>query len=145
MRRMQNSFWIFTLMIFCFQCQAMSQGLRGDYNGDGSVDGADLDLVLANWGTESPPGSWINDLPSATIGESHFDRAWENLGNLTSIDGDYNGDEIVDGDDIDLVLGNWGNTCSSTSSSWTHDLPPTNTAIDAVELDIVLGNWGDIG
>jgi len=51
--------------------------LPGDANGDGLVNGADLAIVLGNWGTSGP--------------------------------GDLNGDGTVDGADIAIVLGNWSN------------------------------------
>lgn len=54
-------------------------GLLGDLNGDGLVDGADLGLLLANWG---PTGGG----PAA---------------------GDLNGDGVVDGADIGLLLAAW--------------------------------------
>ncbi|HMN95323.1 MAG TPA: hypothetical protein PKC43_03825 [Phycisphaerales bacterium] len=50
--------------------------LAGDLNGDGVVDGADLGIMLAAWGTEGP--------------------------------GDIDGNGIVDGADLGLLLGQWG-------------------------------------
>lgn len=50
--------------------------VRGDLNGDGVVDGADLGLLLGAWGTAGP--------------------------------GDHNADGIVDGADLGILLGNWG-------------------------------------
>jgi hypothetical protein len=54
------------------------------------------------------------------------------------IDGDYNGNDLVEQADLDLVLGNWGRTLRPPA--WINDLP-TGT-IDQEELDGVLGNWG---
>ncbi len=48
----------------------------GDLNGDGIVDGADLGILLNNWGGDGP--------------------------------GDLNGDGIVDGADLGILLNNWG-------------------------------------
>lgn len=53
-------------------------GTPGDFNGDGSVGGADLGLLLAVWG------------PCPGCPE------------------DLNGDGVVDGGDIGLLLANWG-------------------------------------
>lgn len=57
------------------------RGLPGDYNGDGLVGQADLDLVLQHWGEtvaagESPDAQWINtlDLEPGVIGQD--DLAW---------------------------------------------------------------------
>jgi|GEM_PF-3436139 len=50
----------------------------GDITGDGLVDGADIAMILGNWGT---------------IGASAFD---------------LNGDGVVDGADLATVLGGWG-------------------------------------
>ncbi len=55
--------------------ECLPPGVFGDLNGDGVVDGADLGLLLQNWGQ---PGL-----------------------------GDLNGDGIVDGADIGLLLNNW--------------------------------------
>ena len=54
----------------------------GDLNGDGLVDGADLTILLADWGL------FVNSLA------------------------DLNGDGLVDGADLSALLGDWG-ACSS--------------------------------
>ena len=56
---------------------------RADYNLDGMVDGADLSILLANWG--SCPG-----------------------GVSTGCVGDLNCDGIVDGADLSVLLAAWG-------------------------------------
>ncbi|MFO0893600.1 MAG: LamG-like jellyroll fold domain-containing protein [Phycisphaerales bacterium] len=58
-----------------FSTPAAESQFEVDLNGDGIVDGADLGLLLANWGT-----------PAC----------------------DLNGDGIVDGGDLGVMLGNWG-------------------------------------
>jgi hypothetical protein len=48
----------------------------GDYNGNGHVEQADLDLVLLNWGTEltDPAGAgWHNDLPDGIVDQAELD------------------------------------------------------------------------
>jgi len=57
--------------------------LPGDANGDGSVDGSDLNIVLSNYGTTSG-ATWAM--------------------------GDFNGDGAVDGSDLNVVLSNYGST-----------------------------------
>jgi hypothetical protein len=60
--------------------------LTGDYNGDGMVEQADLDLVLLNWGEKlGNPSSagWFNDLPSGAVDQQELDKVllgWGNAG-----------------------------------------------------------------
>jgi hypothetical protein len=58
-------------------------GVPGDYNGNGTVEQADLDLVLLNLGDDgaTPPGGWINDLPTGTIDQAELDGVLLNWGN----------------------------------------------------------------
>jgi hypothetical protein len=53
-----------------------SPPLLGDYNGNDQVEQADLDLVLLNWGKQTPPipPNWVNDLPSGRIDQAELDR-----------------------------------------------------------------------
>jgi hypothetical protein len=58
--------------------------LEGDYNSNGRVEQADLDLVLLNWGNElSSPyaASWINDIPSGPIDQEELDGVLLQWGN----------------------------------------------------------------
>jgi hypothetical protein len=56
--------------------------LRGDYDGNGAVEQADLDLVLAHWGQAAMlrPDNWVNDLPHGIIDQDELDRALINWG-----------------------------------------------------------------
>ncbi len=66
-------------MICVDLCDSSGTGgshLRGDLNGDGVIDGADLGILLSGWGSSGP--------------------------------GDLNGDGVVDGADLGILLGNWG-------------------------------------
>jgi hypothetical protein len=56
--------------------------LLGDYNGNGRVEQADLDLVLLNWGADAttPPADWISDLPAGSIDQEELDRVLLNWG-----------------------------------------------------------------
>jgi hypothetical protein len=65
------------------QIIALNPFISGDVNGDGAVDLADLNLVLANFGQASPAGV---------------------------IPGDANGDNAVDLADLNLVLASFGNS-----------------------------------
>ena len=65
--------------------------LPGDFAGDGAVEGADLSLLLGNWGADvaTVPAAWDGDPPTAPF---------------------------VDGDDLSRLLGNWGNTTGAGAS-----------------------------
>jgi hypothetical protein len=61
-------------------------GIPGDYNGNGQVEQADLDLVLLNWGADGtvPPDDWINDFPVDTIDQAELDGVLLNWGNMAA-------------------------------------------------------------
>lgn len=65
----------FVLLNTTDQDEQLAAPARGDYNGDGSVDQADLDLVLLNWGVDAmpPPADWINNLPAGAIDQDDLD------------------------------------------------------------------------
>jgi hypothetical protein len=56
--------------------------LAGDYDGNGLVEQADLDLMLLNWGADSttPPVGWVNDLPTGLIDQQELDSVLLNWG-----------------------------------------------------------------
>jgi hypothetical protein len=62
-------------------------GILGDYNGNGTVEQADLDLVLLNWGQSGVPGGWINDLPEGNIDQAELDGVLLNWGNMAALGG----------------------------------------------------------
>ncbi len=66
----------------------VNDGCPADLNGDGFVDGADLGILLGEWGT---------------------------LGGYDIADFDSNG--IVDGADLGFLLGEWGTSCSESMMS----------------------------
>ena len=47
----------------------------GDYNGNRAVEQGDLDLVLLNWCTETPPipAGWTANPPEGLIGQEELD------------------------------------------------------------------------
>jgi hypothetical protein len=58
-----------------------------------------------------------------------------------SLEGDYNGNGLVDQGDLDMVLGNWGIAAANEPAEWVND--PPSGFIDQDELDGVLGGWGN--
>jgi hypothetical protein len=73
----------------------------GDYSGNGTVEQADLDLVLLNWGDPVPPipAGWVNDLPTGTIDQDELDGVLLNWGNY-EFHADFDRDGDVDDDDL---------------------------------------------
>jgi hypothetical protein len=61
-------------------------GQPGDYNANGIVEQADLDLVLLNWGDQTPPApsGWLVDLPSGAIDQAELDGVLLNWGATAS-------------------------------------------------------------
>jgi hypothetical protein len=60
-------------------------GIAGDYNGNGTVEQADLDLVLLNGGQSGVPAGWTNDLPDGNIDQAELDGVLLNWGNMTAL------------------------------------------------------------
>jgi hypothetical protein len=61
------------------------EGIPGDYNGNGTVEQADLDLVLLNWGLPGVPAGWTNDLPEGNIDQAELDGVLLNWGNMAAL------------------------------------------------------------
>lgn len=110
--------------------------------GDGpftiSVYGIDLD---------QPVGSLARVTDNAQVGSQNALRlaigpgaAVVDFGPPPILTGDYNNNGLVEQEDLDLVLANWGNNAALVPATWTNDLPTGN--IDQEELDRVLANWG---
>jgi hypothetical protein len=59
-------------------------GISGDYNGNGTVEQADLDLVLLNWGQSGVPNGWINELPEGNIDQAELDGVLLNWGDMAA-------------------------------------------------------------
>jgi len=71
-----------------------TQFLPGDVDGDGTVAGGDLSVLLGNWLTSVPNGS---------------------------LSGDFNGDGTVAGGDLSVLLGNWLQSISGPDHVQAHD------------------------
>lgn len=57
---------------------------------------------------------------------------------LVEIPGDVNGDRVVDGADVTVVLGNWGacEACAGCAGDANHDC-----VVDGADVTVILGNW----
>jgi hypothetical protein len=77
--------------------------IAGDYNANGSVEQADLDLVLLNWGApaDPAPAGWIHDLPTGNIDQDELDGVLLNWGNQ-EFRADFDRDGDVDQADEDI-------------------------------------------
>jgi uncharacterized membrane protein len=62
---------------------------NGDYNANGSVEQADLDLVLLSWGNDASAAEypWINDLPTGLIDQDELDAVLVHWGASGTISG----------------------------------------------------------
>lgn len=95
-----------------FYLQVVS--VMGDYNGNLTVEQADLDLVLLNWGnTLDDPRAlgWTNDLPIGTI----------------------------DQEELDKVLLNWGSTIAAVGTASVPE--PGTAALGLLMLVLVAWRW----
>jgi hypothetical protein len=59
----------------------------GDYNANGQVEQADLDLVLLHWGQDGavPPEGWTHELPGGMIDQDELDRVLINWGDTSTV------------------------------------------------------------
>ncbi|MEM9753712.1 MAG: hypothetical protein AAF916_10050 [Planctomycetota bacterium] len=65
----------------------LAAGVAGDYDGSGSVEQGDLNLVLNNWGTDATgnaPNSWVNDLPTGVIDQGELNGVLNNWGSSSA-------------------------------------------------------------
>jgi hypothetical protein len=52
----------------------------GDYDGNGLIEQADLDLVLSHWGRTDVPEEWVRSRPSGLIDQEELDRVLDSWG-----------------------------------------------------------------
>lgn len=108
----------------------------GDVNGDGVVNLADLNLVLANFATPGTDGDangdGVVDLADLNLVLANFAGG----GSMPpEVPGDVNGDGLVDLGDLNLVLANFG------ASTPDGDANGDGT-VDLNDLNVVLANFG---
>ncbi|MEM9753564.1 MAG: hypothetical protein AAF916_09285, partial [Planctomycetota bacterium] len=62
--------------------------LAGDFNGSGSVEQGDLNLVLNNWGVDTGvsgvPQGWESGLPNGTVDQTELNAVLNNWGSATA-------------------------------------------------------------
>ena len=107
----------------------------GDANLDGVVDALDQALVQGNLNT---PGGWADGDFNGDdlVNQLDLDIL---LANLPGLDGDLNGDGFVGLDDLDLILGNWNQNV--TPGDLLLGDPSGDGFVGLDDLDIVLNNW----
>ena len=107
----------------------------GDANLDGVVDAADQSLVEGNLNTA---GGWADGDFNGDDLVNQFDLDIL-LANLPGLDGDLNGDGFVGLDDLDIVLGNWNQNVPAGDLLMGDPTGDGYVGLD--DLDIILGNW----
>ncbi len=107
----------------------------GDANLDGVVDDTDKTLVQANLGTA---GGWAD---GDFNGDDIVDQLDMDilLASIPGLDGDLNSDGFVGLDDLDIVLSNWNQNV--TAGDPLLGDPSGDGFVGLDDLDIILGNW----
>jgi hypothetical protein len=98
-------------ILACFMDVATMLFIEGDMDGNGTVDGHDENLMLANWGVQLDTVWMLADLD----GDSDVDAFDVNtlvlnisMSSPTLADGDLNGDGFINGLDLDLIFEQFG-------------------------------------
>lgn len=105
----------------------------GDFNEDGIVTQLDLSALTSRFGMTVQPGLEALDMNGdALLSAADFGPMLAaKLGTV----GDLNGDGAVNGADLALVLGAWGESPSAADLNG-------DGAVNGADLAILLGNWG---
>ncbi len=73
---------------FFWDPSAVFTMLAGDYNGSGSVEQGDLDLVLNNWGQDTAltgtPNGWLFGVPTGLVGQGALDEVLNHWGSVAA-------------------------------------------------------------
>jgi outer membrane protein assembly factor BamB len=74
-------------LAYVFDVTPPQPDLPGDYNSNGTVEQADLDQVLLNWGDSAtpPPAGWTGDLPAGQIDQDELDGVLLNWGKSSDV------------------------------------------------------------
>ena len=104
-------------------------GNVADLTGDGTVDGADLGSLLGAWTVTSQPSS------SSPTSQSSSSSNSPSSSSSSRLLGDINGDGVVDGADLGILLGSWG-VCVGCPADLDRD-----GVVTGADLGLLLGNW----
>ncbi|MEO0586343.1 MAG: family 16 glycosylhydrolase [Planctomycetota bacterium] len=105
--------------------------LLGDVNGDGAIDVADVDALIANFGD---PAYDLTD--DGTTDDADLDALLGDILNTTR--GDANLDGSVDTADLAVLAGNFGNAVSS----WADADFNGDGSVDTSDLAVLAGQFG---
>lgn len=109
----------------------------GDFDFDGELTSDDLRMLTLAVSGDLIPDEDDGDRFDLT-GDTLFTQAdidaWQAL---VGIDGDFNGDGLVDNGDLNLLLGSWG--AATVPPTWVNGF---TAPVDNGELNALLGNWG---
>lgn len=87
-----------------------------------------------------PPGNTAHLLISGAFGAGtltfSFGATLDALGTLQNYGGDVNGDGVVNGIDLGLVIGAWGPAAPGAAADLNHD-----GVVDGQDLALVISNW----
>ncbi len=118
---------------------AIVGSLPGDINDDGYVGIDDLDILLANWNTNTPSIAAVDLDGDGFVGLQDIDILlgnW-NTKRLVHPPADINGDGFVGLDDLDILLASWNKSSESNPAA---DLN-LDGYIGIDDLDILLSLW----
>jgi hypothetical protein len=112
--------------------------LPGDANGDGTVNGADLNTVLSNYnqtGTDWAHGDFNGD---GSVNGADLNTVLSSYSQTHGgLPGDANGDGTVDGADLNTVLSNY----NLTGTDWAHGDFNGDGAVNGADLNTILSNY----
>ncbi len=115
--------------------------LIGDANFNGSIEQADLDAVLQNWGSADADWYTGDYNGNGQVEQADLDAVLQRWGLNEAFwtAGDLNNSGQVEQGDLDAVLQNWG----ATEGTWFGggDIN-SNGQVEQGDLDIILQNWG---
>lgn len=122
-------------------------GLAGDIDSDGSVNLADLKMLVANWGRQAgdPGADTRADVDSnGSVDLSDLKTLVANFGNASPVPGDISGDNAVSLADFKSLLTAWNSTVAGSNWSVKADLDDSGN-VNLHDLKILITNWKQSG
>ena len=110
-------------------------------DGFSPVDGNTFDILNFSSATIQPGLNMV--LPAGMWDTSMLGVTGELIFGIIGVrpDGDFNEDNIVDANDLNLVLFNWNNASEDLPANWTFMRPADGAVVDSEELNKVLFTW----